>query len=314
MKRSIFTIVIAFVLCMITSGCSGSGEPLKGLADVYAEMAENEKKVTEAFEAVYKSDRSDQQQLQEKAVSLSDEMNVANERLAEKVVELAAKLKDTEINCTSSEAMGLSVEKAVFSTVNTRDKLCNIVISVFCSEPSLKPYCLMMDKDDNLLWKTPANYNDGTLAINFRITRDREKSQVYAKLNHILIVTEQEYAGNAAGCSSSVNQSVAIESEPVEPAYVGNDNASGIQSAGVFNVGDNLRSALESASNVAYEYNADSGIWATIGNVAIVIDEDQLTQQGVDFIATITSDIAPDIAFKPEYVKPDAKILSIEAL
>ena len=69
---------------------------------------------------------------------------------------------------------------------------------------------------------------------------------------------------------------------------------------------------LQSATKVTYEYNADSGIWATIGNVAIVIDEGQLTQQGIEFIATILSDIAPDIAFKPEYVKPDAKILSIE--
>lgn len=53
--------------------------------------------------------------------------------------------------------------------------------------------------------------------------------------------------------------------------------------------------------------------WATIGNVAIVIDEDQLSQTGIDFIASIPSDIAPNIAFKPEYVKPDAKILQIEA-
>lgn len=76
----------------------------------------------------------------------------------------------------------------------------------------------------------------------------------------------------------------------------------------------NLANALRSASHVTYEYNADSGIWAIIGNVAIVIDEDQLNQKGIDFLNTIYSDIAPDIAFKPEYVKPDAKIKKIEKL
>lgn len=49
-------------------------------------------------------------------------------------------------------------------------------------------------------------------------------------------------------------------------------------------------------------------------NIAIVIDEDQLTPQGTKFINSLTSDIEPNIDFKPEYVKPTAVIKHIEKL
>ena len=49
-------------------------------------------------------------------------------------------------------------------------------------------------------------------------------------------------------------------------------------------------------------------------NIAIVIDEDQLTPEGTKFINSQTSDIEPNIDFKPEYVKPDAVVKHIEAL
>lgn len=48
-------------------------------------------------------------------------------------------------------------------------------------------------------------------------------------------------------------------------------------------------------------------------NIAIVIDEDHLSPQGTKFINSLTSDIQPNIDFKPEYVKPDAVIKQIEA-
>ncbi len=318
MGKNILFFCMAVMLCGISTGCSGSGEPLKELAAVYAEIADNNQEVAEAFQAVYQADRTEQQALHEKAVSLSDEKKTANERLAEKAAELGAKLQGTGISCKSSESTVINIEKAIFSTVNAQDKICNIVINVYCSEPSSKPYCLMMDKDDNLLWKTPASYTDGTLAINFHLTTQNGKAEesdlIYGRLNHIIVVTQAEYNAGAVGTAS--NREVAAETEP-EPSYQGDDSSGNLQSAqteaGEIKVGGNLKAVLESATKVTYEYNADSGIWATIGNIAIVIDEGQLTQQGIDFIGAIPNDIAPDIAFKPEYVKPDAEILSIEA-
>ena len=180
--------------------------------------------------------------------------------------------------------------------------------------------CLIeIDKDNNLLWKTPARYSDGALSVNFRLTSQNNKAKesdlIYGKLNHIVVVTQSEYNAGSVGATAQ-NTEPEAHTGP-EPVYQGDDDSDNLQSAqtvdGEIKVGANLKAALESASKVTYEYNADSGIWAIIGNIAIVIDEDQLTQQGIDFIAAIPSDIAPDIAFKPEYVKPDAKILSIKA-
>ena len=75
-----------------------------------------------------------------------------------------------------------------------------------------------------------------------------------------------------------------------------------------------LADTLRKLGNVTYDYNADSGIWASAGTIAIVIDEDQLTPQGTKFINSLTSDIEPNIDFKPEYVKPDAVVKHIEKL
>ncbi len=308
---------MAVMLCVALTGCSGSGEPLKELAEVYAEMADNNQKVADAMQAVYKADRNEQQSLHEKAMKLSEEKKSDNERLAKKAEEIGAKLLGSEFECSSSDAMAIEIQRAVFSTVNVRDKMCNIVIKISCSEPSSNTYCLMMDKDDNLLWKTPASYTDGALAVNFRLTtqngKAKESNLIYGKLNHIVVVTQAEYNAGAIG---TVSQNTADETEPKASFHDvdESDNLRSTQTAdGEIKVGGNLKAALESATKVTYEYNADSGIWATIGNMAIIIGEDQLTQQGFDFIATIPSDIAPDIAFKPEYVKPDAKILAIEA-
>ena len=76
--------------------------------------------------------------------------------------------------------------------------------------------------------------------------------------------------------------------------------------------GANLVAVLRGSKGVTYEYNADSGIWAHVGNVSIIIDEDQLNAKGIEFINSILSDIEPNLAFSPDYLKPDAKILQIE--
>ncbi|MDE5628876.1 MAG: hypothetical protein K2I69_04885 [Muribaculaceae bacterium] len=223
MKKSIFTIVIAFVLCMITAGCSGSGEPLKELAEVYAEMAGNNQEVADAMQAVYKAGRDEQQSLHEKATKLFEEKKSDNERLAKKAEEIGAKLQGAEIECKSSDAMAIEIQGAVFSTVNAQDKVCNIVIKISCSQPSSDTYCLMMDKDNNLLWKTPARYSDGALAVNFRLTSQNNKAKesdlIYGKLNHIVVVTQAEYYADAVG---AVTQNDKTEPEP-EPTYQGDD-------------------------------------------------------------------------------------------
>lgn len=123
------------------------------------------------------------------------------------------------------------------------------------------------------------------------------------------------------GCSGSSNTKAMAETTTViesvaEPVYQGNDESKEVEAATAGEVkiekGANLVAVLRGSKGVTYEYNADSGIWAHVGNVSIIIDEDQLNAKGIEFINSILSDIEPNLAFSPDYLKPDAKILQIE--
>ena len=123
------------------------------------------------------------------------------------------------------------------------------------------------------------------------------------------------------GCSGGSNTKAMAETTTViesvaEPAYQGNDESKEVEAATAGEVkiekGANLVAVLRGSKGVTYEYNADSGIWAHVGNVSIIIDEDQLNAKGIEFINSILSDIEPNLAFSPDYLKPDAKILQIE--
>ncbi|MDY5388403.1 MAG: hypothetical protein SPG50_07280 [Muribaculaceae bacterium] len=123
------------------------------------------------------------------------------------------------------------------------------------------------------------------------------------------------------GCSGGSNTKAMAETTTViesvaEPVYLGNDKSKEVEAATAGEVkiekGANLVAVLRGSKGVTYEYNADSGIWAHVGNVSIIIDEDQLNAKGIEFINSILSDIEPNLAFSPDYLKPDAKILQIE--
>ncbi len=123
------------------------------------------------------------------------------------------------------------------------------------------------------------------------------------------------------GCSGGSNTKAMAETTTVtesvaEPACQGNDESMEVEAATADEVkiekGANLVAVLRASKGVTYEYNADSGIWAHVGNVSIIIDEDQLNAKGVEFMSSVLSDIEPNLAFSPDYLKPDAKILQIE--
>lgn len=97
--KSIFSIM---TLALMLSACGGSQgtAPLKPLADVYAEMGENDTQLTDAFQAVYKSkDRSEQQELQQRATSLAEEVRMENGIVfSVDYIKPTAKIKSFEIN------------------------------------------------------------------------------------------------------------------------------------------------------------------------------------------------------------------------
>lgn len=316
MKSRIF-LSLALGFAVMLTGCSGGSTQLKELADTYAEIADNNQEVIEAFQAVYKADRSLQEALQQKAISTAESVKAKNERLAEKAVSLGEKLQGQEIKCEASAALGVKVKSATFTTVNADDKMANIVITAEVEgTPNGAPCYFLMDGKE-VVYKALAGFFDGNkITVNFHITTHKgsEMARAIAKTKSVMLVTKAEY--DAGGVSNEVAAVEPEESAEPEPAYQGTDDSNAVDEASVGDVkiekGANIVAVLKAAKGVTYEYNADSGIWAHIGNVSIIIDEDQLNQKGTQFMSTIYSDIEPNLAFSPDYVKPDAKIQTIE--
>jgi hypothetical protein len=98
-----------------------------------------------------------------------------------------------------------------------------------------------------------------------------------------------------------------------EPAYTGEGQSATPGSLVVEGVtikkGAPIVETLKKFKNISWEYNADFGVIASIGNVWIVVDEaDDLTPQGREFMNGIYSDMVPDLQFSVDYIKPTAKI------
>lgn len=325
MKKVLSSVMLALVVLL--TGCSSNERtPLKELAEAYAEIADNNQEVMDAFQAVYKASRDEQETLQQKAISLSGEVKNKNASLAEKAKNLATELQGSEILCEASQALGITAQNASFTTVDAGDKLANIVIDVAVEgEPNGTPYFQLKDGEE-VLYKSAARYSDGKVFINFRLTTnkgatDAERSRLLAKTKSILLVTADESkAGVISNATPATEQEIAQEQDAAsnepEPAFEGLGESNSVETATTggdeIKKGANLVAALKAAGNVTYDYNADSGIWAHVGNVWIVIDEDQLNRKGIDFINSIVSDMAHNIKFSPDMLKPDAKILQIE--
>ena len=86
-------------------------------------------------------------------------------------------------------------------------------------------------------------------------------------------------------------------------------NAKSVEAGGTtITVGAPLAETLKKAKGVTFDYNADFGVSAVIGNVIINIPDEDITKEGMDFVNGILADISPNIDFKISYIKPSAKI------
>lgn len=114
----------------------------------------------------------------------------------------------------------------------------------------------------------------------------------------------------AAEKNEAINAS---EDKVVEQQAEVKKNAKSIQLGGVtVTVGAPLAETLRKMKGVNYSYSADNGVFAEIDGYGIPIPEEDMTKAGTDFINAILSDIDPNIAFKPDFIKPSAKIKDFE--
>jgi len=319
---SMFASAVLLFLCL--AGCSSSTAPMAELCNVYMEIAENNQRQSDAYQAVYKASKEEQQGLMEKATAISKEVMADNEKLAEKAAQLGKQLQGTEIKCEASPSLGYKIENAVFATVDAQPKFANIIVEAnVTGQPEEKPYFIFKDSEGNVVYKTIGSLSDGKVLVNFRITiinKGPELAGKLAKVTSMSVVTQSEYENGVDMSATAEPVADTVETEAVaepEPAYeAGSENESAGKSVVVEGVaiqnGANLAETLKKFKRITWDYNADFGVSATVGNVWIVIDDADLTAEGQNVINAIPSDIADNIKFSVDYIKPSAKIKRFE--
>lgn len=325
-QRQLLRFLAAMMFVGIMTSCSPESKtPMAKLCECYEEIAENLHSVSKAFNEVYQAPRDRQEALQLQAQETAEKMNARNEVLATEASKIGESLVGTEIECSTSPSLGYTVEKAVFSTVQAGPKLANIVLTATPSAtPSGKPYLLFYDKDGNVVYKTVGTLSGDKVSVNFRITTNKgpQVARTFASVVRIMIVTADEYAsGNVSesdGASATNVERTINEPEKVaesEPAYLGdadNDHTAATTTTGEIRRGASLVETLRQFSNITWDYNADFGVTANVGDYWLVISEDDLTPQGLDVINAITSDMENNISFSIDYIKPSAKVGEFE--
>lgn len=126
--------------------------------------------------------------------------------------------------------------------------------------------------------------------------------------------TNETQQDSVATADSTVNDTLATAAEPEPVAEEKAEEAAkpaakSVKAGGTtITVGAPLAETLKKAKGVTFNYNADFGVEACIGNVCISIPDEDITKEGMDFVNAILADISPNIDFKISYIKPSAKI------
>ena len=318
LRQNYAALATVVTLCVMASCSSGGGKtPMAELGQCYEEIALNNQKVADAFGEVYQASRDQQEMLQAKAQATAEDVKIENENLAKKAAELGAALVGAEIECEVSPSLGYSVEKAVFGTVQAGDKLANIVVDITTTgAPSGSPRILFFDKDGNVVYKTSGYVSDGKVGVNFRITTSKgpEVARTFASVTKLVIVTDEECNAGKVGSATSASVDAVSPDDyqtEKEPAFIGDDSRHPAQSApsqGEIRRGANLVATLRQFANITWDYNADFGVTANVGDYWLVISDDDLTPQGLEVINSIPSDMENDIKFSIDYIKPTAKV------
>lgn len=166
------------------------------LCDIYIEIAMNRQEWTDAYRSASIADPSQKEALQMKMKEVADEVQAKNEVLSEKAKQLADKLLNSEMPCTTAPGLDYKVEKSTFTNIITNKNLTSLVITIVPDgEVTVKPYFLLLNGNGDVIGKTVGRYFNGEITVNFRITTDRGPAIAYnySALRSLKLVTEKEY-------------------------------------------------------------------------------------------------------------------------
>lgn len=124
------------------------------------------------------------------------------------------------------------------------------------------------------------------------------------------VATTDSVASDSLNAAEQTNETTEQQANnAAEQTTQAKPKAKSVEAGGTtITVGAPLAETLKKAKGVTFDYNADYGVSAVIGNVVIEIPDEDITKEGIDFVNTILADISPNIDFKISYIKPSAKI------
>ena len=334
-KSTLASLATLFMMLMLSASCSNyaSSSGLFGpLCDVYVQIAENNEKVSEAYEAAnaaYKAkDKSKAQSLADDANSLAQKNIEKNNALWEDAKMIAADMAGKPVPAECSAASGIKLKDCSITKVNSTQSSAQVFIEatpVTLPADGYVPYFFLVDNDGNQVLESVGSYSGGKLHFSFIISHSNGADNIkrLAKAAKLIVVCQQEYKQHRLLAEGEVHAAAEVDTngEPEqEPAYTGEESTGSsegeLTADGVtFKKGAPLAATLRKAKHITWDYNADYGVCAMVGNVMVVIDEaEDLTDEGKKVTAAITSDIEPGIKFSVDYIKPTAVIRQVEKM
>lgn len=312
MKRLFLSAVVVLSVGLL-AGCSGgSSKPFKSLADVYAEIGTNNKKVTDFTQSLNNKSLEERTSGQADALELMQEVTEQNKALLAKAREEADKMAGSKVKCEATGATGISNPEAVVEKVAPSAFMASVWVKVsYQGTPATKLGFVLQDANDKVIFRNMAANHEGYMLCNFNITatKDPEAAKMMAEVVKITIVSEEEFhSGNIGTAATEAQDGPAV----VEKSDISSGADASILDGSAIKEGLPLAETIRKAGKVSWDYGVDNGLYCNFGKVSLVIGDDDITAEGLDKLNALVSDINVDIDFSADYIKPSAKIRYFE--
>lgn len=322
----VMSALIAGIAMFMMSGCSSDTKsgPFAEVAELYAKMSDNVVEMNTKIAEINSVKGGISESAQKAVGKLMKSTIEKNEALSEKAKALAEAMQGMAVEAGASEASGLQIDGGTVQRVLTNKSAARIILSIpYSGVPAeeLLP-CFLLDKDNVVLSRSISRVTGDNISMTLLISGSNEKDAKYnrkviAKLTKIMIVSRQEYDSGkiftaAPKAEGEADETVVADGEMVDgPDTTMGDMAgegdvatvNGVKIAAGMPLVETLKKV---GANLNWAYNEDYGLSVTVGNVWILIPDEQVTKKGMEIIDNY--DGFDDLQFSLDYISPKAKI------
>lgn len=320
---SALTVGVAMFL-MSSCGSDTKSGPFGEVAELYAQIADNNVKMMEKLNEMNSVKGGISESAQKAASALMKSTLDKNKALSEKAKALAEAMNGMAVEAEASEASGLQVDGGTVRLLEASDNGVRFVVEIPYEGVTERPvYCLLLDGECNVVSRTLAGLVDGKVAVNLNAWSSNEKDaafnrNVIAKVAKIQIVAKHEYEKGAVSSAPSEDEEQAEELIEADGEMIDGPDTTlgemagdgevvtvdGVQIAKGLPLVETLKKLP--ASKLSWGYSEDYGLGVVVGNVWILIPDEQVTKKGMEIIDNY--DGMDDIQFALDYISPNAKI------